>query len=99
VHFVLGILNYDSCTKSSKTIVPRHLLFLKHWIRNEPHPAMQRASLLEVSGEASSSVRRGSVFILFFPLFTYLSVTRCFIPTIQPSQSQRKKISGQRKGA
>jgi len=71
-------------------------------MRNERHQALQCGSFREVSRVQISQARLGEKrkrFYPFFPLFTYLSLTRCFFPTLLPSQSQRKKISGKRKGA
>ena len=66
------ILNYDSCTKPKLIIGPRRFLFLKHWMRNERHQALQRGSLREVSRVASflgkSRSEEESVFISPLPV-------------------------------
>ena len=66
------ILNYDSCTKPKLIIGPRRFLFLKHWMRNERHLALQRGSLREVSRLPSflgkSRSEEESVFISPLPV-------------------------------
>ena len=66
------ILNYDSCTKPKLIIGPHRFLFLKHWMRNERHLALQRGSLREVSRIPSflgkSRSEEESVFISPLPV-------------------------------
>ena len=66
------ILNYDSYTKPKLIIGPRRFLFLKHWMRNERHQALQRGSLREVyrvpSFLGKSRSEEESVFISPLPI-------------------------------
>ena len=62
-------------------------LFLKHWMKKQRHQALQRGSSFSVNSRSEEEA------------FSILvsSHTSCFFPTLPLSQSQCKKISGQRK--
>jgi len=64
-------------------------LFLKHWMKKQRHQALQRGSSFSVNSRSEEEA---------FSILVSSHTSR-FFPTLPLSQSQCKKISGQRKGA